>query len=261
MSTESQDLSSHSDDSSYSDNLEELMLEEINDPMEAEMEAMLETQLQAQMQAGTSNRRRGYKRRYINRNHEEDHYRLFAKYFSNNPLYTDDQFRRRFRIRKHLFLRIVEVLGIWSPYFRLTRDAFGKVGLSPLQKCTAAIRMLAYGTPADLMDEVFGVAESTAMECMINFVQGVRHLFAPQYLHRPIEQDTQHLLQQGEAHGFPGMLGSLDCMHWEWQNCPVAWKGQLTRGDYGVPTIMLEAVASADLWIWYAFFWCCWFKQ
>jgi hypothetical protein len=107
---------------------------------------------------------------------------LFAKYFSENPLYTNDQFRMRFRMRKHLFLHIVEAFGNWSPYFRLRRDAFGKVGLSPLQKCTVAIRMLAYGTPADLMDEAFGVAESTAMECMINFVQGVRHLFSQQYL-------------------------------------------------------------------------------
>ena len=43
-------------------------------------------------------------------------------------------------------------------------------------------------------------------------------------------------------------------MHWEWQLCPVGWKGQFTRGDHGVPTIMLEAVASQDLWIWHAFF-------
>ena len=114
--------------------------------------------------------------------------------------------------------------------------------------------MLAYGTPADLMDETFGVAESTAMESMINFVQGVRYIFGQQYLRRPNEQDIQRLLQFGEAHGFPGMLGSLDCMHWEWQNCPVAWKGQYVRGCYGVPTIMLEAVASKDLWIWHAFF-------
>ncbi|XP_039827539.1 uncharacterized protein LOC120689306 [Panicum virgatum] len=82
-------------------------------------------------------------------------------------------------------------LGNWSPYFRLRQDAFGKVGLSPLQKCTAAIRMLAYGTPADLMDETFGVAESTAMESMINFVQGVRYIFGQQYLRRPNEQDIQ----------------------------------------------------------------------
>jgi hypothetical protein len=34
----------------------------------------------------------------------------------------------------------------------------------------------------------------------------------------------------------------------------VAWKGQFCRGDHGKPTIMLEAVASYDLWIWHAFF-------
>jgi len=185
---------------------------------------------------------------------EGDHNILFAKYFSDTPLYTDNQFRRRFRMRKHLFMRIVEALGVWSPYFRLRRDAFSKVGLSPLQKCTAAIRMLAYGSPADLMDETFGVAESTAMECLIHFVHGVRSLFGAQYLRKPTSEDIQRLLQVADQRGFPGMLGSLDCMHWEWQNCPVAWKGQFTRGDYKVPTIILEAIASYDLWIWHAFF-------
>jgi len=57
------------------------------------------------------------------------------------------------------------------------------------------------------------------------------------------------------------MLGSLDCMHWHWQNCSITWKGQYTRDDQGVSTIMLEAVASHDLWIWHAFFWYSWFKQ
>ena len=66
--------------------------------------------------------------------------------------------------------------------------------------------------------------------------------------------DIHRLLQVGEARGFPGMLGSLDCMHWQWKNCPVAWKGQFTRGDYKKATVILEAVASHDLWIWHAFF-------
>ena len=74
-------------------------------------------------------------------------------------------------------------------------------------------------------------------------------------MRRPNNSDIERILQlYEERHGFPGMLGSIDCMHWQWQNCPVAWKGQFTRGDQGVPTIMLEAVASADLWIWHAFF-------
>jgi hypothetical protein len=34
----------------------------------------------------------------------------------------------------------------------------------------------------------------------------------------------------------------------------VAWKGRFTRGDYKKATVMLEAIASHDLWIWHAFF-------
>jgi hypothetical protein len=36
--------------------------------------------------------------------------------------------------------------------------------------------------------------------------------------------------------------------------CPTMWKDMFTRGDQKVPTIILEVVASHDLWIWHAFF-------
>ncbi|KAL7588837.1 hypothetical protein Lser_V15G38445 [Lactuca serriola] len=32
------------------------------------------------------------------------------------------------------------------------------------------------------------------------------------------------------------------------------YQGQFTRGDHGHPTVILEAVASQDMWIWHAFF-------
>jgi hypothetical protein len=49
------------------------------------------------------------------------------------------------------------------------------------------------------------------------------------------------------------MLGSLDCMHWEWKQCPKAHQGQYT-GKEKQQTIVLEAIASYDFCIWNAFF-------
>jgi hypothetical protein len=235
-----------------SEDLQKLMLEEINDPMVARVEAKMQARIEAKLQARPGSSVNS--RRYINRDHEAGHAKLVVEYFAEHPLYIDYQFCRRFRMRKHIFLQIVEALGNWSSYFQLRRDAFSKVGLSPLQKCMATLRMLAYGSPADLMNEAFGIAETTTLECLIKFVQGIRHIYEEKYLRRPNDEDIQRLLQVGEARGFSGMLGSLDCMHWRWGNCPITWKGQFTRGEYKVPTIMLEAVASYERSIWHVFF-------
>ena len=73
-------------------------------------------------------------------------------------------------------------------------------------------------------------------------------------MRKPNSNDVQRLLKRGEDRGFPGMLGNIDCMHWQWKNSPKAWKGMFVSGHKGVPTIFLESVASSDPWIWHAFF-------
>ncbi|XP_033146133.1 putative nuclease HARBI1 [Brassica rapa] len=192
------------------------------------------------------------KRAYIERNREAGHDRLWNDYFSEDPTFSAHLFRRRFRMNKELFLRIVHGLSENIPFFRKKRDATGRSGLSPLQKCTAAIRLLAYGCAADTVDKYLRLGETTALSCLHHFTDGIIGLFGEEYLRRPTPEDLQRLLDIGEKRGFPGMVGSIDCMHWEWKNCPTAWKGQYARGS-GKPTIVLEAVTSHDLWIWHAF--------
>ncbi|XP_057432130.1 uncharacterized protein LOC130724877 [Lotus japonicus] len=236
------------------DELEWKIIEDaLNDlqAQEACIQLIIEEHLQ-QVDGSSSNCRR--QRSHIERNREEGHVRLWNDYFSTNPVYTEEQFRRRYRMRKHVFLRIVEAISNTDDYFQMRNDATGRMGLSPLQKCTAAIRMLAYGSSADSVDEYVRIGESTARECMARFVKGINEVFGPAYLRKPNNRDIARLMELGKARGFPGMLGSIDCMHWIWKNCPTAWKGQYCRGDHGKPTIILEAVASQDLWIWHAFF-------
>ncbi|GJR86504.1 ALP1-like protein [Tanacetum coccineum] len=47
---------------------------------------------------------------------------------------------------------------------------------------------------------------------------------------------------------------SLRIFYWSWANCPVAYRAQFCRDDGLDPFLLLEAVASNDLWIWHAFF-------
>ncbi|CAM8919454.1 unnamed protein product [Rhodiola kirilowii] len=189
-------------------------------------------------------------RKSIFRDRESGHQRLENDYFSPNPVYFEEIFRRRFRMGRHVFLRIVEALSNFDPYFRQRVDACGEKGLSSLQKCTAAIRILAYGVSADAVDDYVRIGETTAIECVKKFASDVIMIFESEYLRKPNSDDIQRLLQMGEARGFPG----IDCMHWQWKNCPKAWKGMFMSGHKGVATILLEAVASSDLWIWHAFF-------
>uniref|UniRef100_A0A0D3BTH4 DDE Tnp4 domain-containing protein n=1 Tax=Brassica oleracea var. oleracea TaxID=109376 RepID=A0A0D3BTH4_BRAOL len=203
--------------------------DEVDEALEEMVDQVVDNFIDSIIDGQANNPKR---RAYIERNRERGHNQLLNDYFKENPTYPPEMFRRRFRMNKTLFLRIVDRLSSEVPYFQQRRNAHGRYGLSALQKCTAA---------------------TTARLCLENFTNGIIQLFGDEYLRIPNEDDLQRLLDVGEVRGFPGMIGSIDCMHWEWKNCPTAWKGQYTRGS-GKPTIVLETVASQDLWIWHLFF-------
>ncbi|XP_057548071.1 uncharacterized protein LOC130826505 [Amaranthus tricolor] len=73
-------------------------------------------------------------------------------------------------------------------------------GATALQKCTTAIRMLAYGWAADQIDEYLKLGATTSKECLTHFVDG------------------------------------------------------MYQGRSRTTNVILEAVASRDIWTWHAFF-------
>ncbi|XP_042024088.1 uncharacterized protein LOC121771368 [Salvia splendens] len=193
------------------------------------------------------------RKRHCERQHEIGVERLINDYFGPNPTYGPEVFRRRFRMHKSVFLRIVEAVTANDEYFQERRDAAGRQSLSSLQKCTGAMRVLAYGTSSDVVDEYLRMSSTATRDSLMHFVDGVISCFGATYLRRPTKQDMAKLIYVADQRGFPGMIRSIYCMHWQWKNCPNAWAGQYT-GRSGKPTIILEAVASYDLWIWHASF-------
>jgi hypothetical protein len=178
---------------------------------------------------------------------------LYAEYFADNPLHSEAIFRRHFRMSRKLFLKIIYALRDYESYFRCKLDCTGMAGFFAFQKCTVTMRMLAYGAPSDTTDDYLRMAESIAFDCFYRFCRAVIAVFGDTYLRSSTIQVTARILAFNEARGFPGMLGSIDCMHWKWKNYLFSWQG-MYKGHKKVCTVILEVVATHDLWIWHSLF-------
>ena len=189
-----------------------------------------------------------------NREFHEAYLRLMTDYFGDSPKYDEHDFERRFRLPRSVFNKIhAAVVG--NGVFVRRRDATGKEGIHPLVRIAAALRMLAYGIAADALDEYLQFSEDSALVSLKSFVRLIVTKFRAVYLREPSPTDIQKIYSTYAARGFPGCLGCIDCQHWAWSSCPVAWAGQF-KGKEPSPTIVLEAIADADLWIWHCFFGC-----
>ncbi|CAL1372270.1 unnamed protein product [Linum trigynum] len=83
------------------------------------------------------------------------------------------------------------------------------------KKLTTSLRMLANGCSADSLDEAFEMGETTVLQCMRKFCNAIICLYGPEYLGAPNVEDLRRLLNHSHQRGFPGMIGSIDCMHWD----------------------------------------------
>uniref|UniRef100_A0A0D3D021 DDE Tnp4 domain-containing protein n=1 Tax=Brassica oleracea var. oleracea TaxID=109376 RepID=A0A0D3D021_BRAOL len=103
-----------SSSSSSSDELEERLDEVFDEILEDTYNDIVEAQ--------TNNLRRCT---YVERNREADHNRLWNDYFSEDSTYSAQLYRRRFRMNKDLFMRIVHDLSENVLFFQHRQDATG----------------------------------------------------------------------------------------------------------------------------------------
>jgi hypothetical protein len=72
-----------------------------------------------------------------------------------------------------LFETICECVTKFDRFFEQRRNAAGELGHSSIQKVTTALRMLAYGIPADLVDDHLAMGESQVIKCVKRFVVAI----------------------------------------------------------------------------------------
>lgn len=153
--------------------------------------------------------------------------------------------------RKKIWIQ--EAIELHYQYFVQRDNIVGVPGLSSLKKIIAAIRILTNGVVIDVVDEYLRLGKSTTIESLKIFVKAKVEIFGNEYMRKPNDNYIQRLMVVVEQRGFPRMLGSINCMHWKWKNWPTTWRGIYTS-HVNEPTIILEAIASHDLWIWHSIF-------
>ena len=188
------------------------------------------------------------------RDFEAAYQQLLQQYFSgDDSIYSESDFRRRFRMERTVFETVYRAVASEQP-FVLRQDCTKKVGIHPLVRFTACLRVLTYGNCADGYDETFQIAESTLIESVKSFANIIVDKFGAQYLNRPpTEAELQRILTINSNRGFPGLVACWDCKHFVWKNCPIYLAGQFS-GKGKIPTIVLEAICDPDLFIYFSFF-------
>jgi hypothetical protein len=94
-----------------------------------------------------------------------------------------------------LFKHIATEVTRYDQFFEQWRNAAGELGHSTYQKVIAALRMLAYGILADLIDDHLAMGESTSILCVKRFAVAIVNIFGSTYLRAPNAQETARLLE------------------------------------------------------------------
>ncbi|CAL8117247.1 unnamed protein product [Prunus armeniaca] len=110
---------------------------------------------------------------------------------------------------------------------------------------------LLYGW-GDQVDEIARMGRSTILESLVRFCDAIKTLYTRDYLCKPTPRDLQRLLQKvGAQLSHARLEASTVC------TCngriATAWQGDYGNRN-GQKTIILEAIASFDTWVWHAFF-------
>ena len=177
---------------------------------------------------------------------------ILRDYFGLNgepPVDDEGDFERRFRVPRSMFLRVYNAV-IDLSFFSQRINATERLQAHPLQKLVAAFRVIAYGEAPDRTDEYVRLSAATIAMSVRELMSFIVHEFGPSYLRSPTLEDLQRILTRNAERGMPRCIGSLDCSHWEWRNCPKAIAG-MYRNRHGKRFVVMETVCDEDLWIWH----------
>lgn len=150
-----------------------------------------------------------------------------------------------------VFKRVYKLI-LTGPFLLRKVHAFGTRGIHLVQRITAVMRMMAYGVAADTVGEYCRLSSSSEMESMKEFTREWLRNFE-----RNICAVLRPRIYKGfcinASRGFPGIVTSIDCQHYECKSGPTHLAGA-HNGKNRKLTMVLESLADGEGWLWFMYF-------
>jgi hypothetical protein len=203
----------------------------------------------------------GRLRRECRHNHARAREAVRQDWIGTDCTFSDRQFEQTFRLTRRIVERLIQACGNHEPriFGRDVGDGAencaGKPCIAIEVKVLGVLKLIAYGNASRSYMDYHQMATNTFTEALKGFFRAVRadKELQGHFMRAPDAQDVKRITEQHERiHGVPGMLGSIDCLHVYWKNCPVGWQGQFKNGRYKYSSVVVEAMVDHNLWFWHA---------
>jgi len=171
-------------------------------------------------------------------NHGEARYCIYRDFLGPIPKFPGDQFAQFFRISRQRFIKLMQdVVATGDKFYSDRRGpTLEAMLLLPLQ-------VLALGISASNLCHYYQMSNMHATEACNRFDRIIFQIYHHQYLSQPTATDLRNIISlHKRRHKVSGMMGSLDCTHLVWKNCPKAWEGSF-KGKEKKMTIVLDQSA------------------
>ena len=187
--------------------------------------------------------------------HSEALHCINRDYLGPTPVFNGKEFNQMFRISRRRYEIICqEIVKLDTEFYNSGTDCIGRESSSIQCKILLPLKCLAFGVPPHAFRDYFQMSKTLACQSYTLFMKYLYKAFKQEYLQLPTKNDVKQILQlHEEVHGIKGMMGSLDCMHVPWKNCPKVYQAAF-QGKLKKPAIILEAVYDFNLWFWHASF-------
>lgn len=162
------------------------------------------------------------------------------------------EFSLMFRLSRGRFqLLMQDVMRAGIPFYMSEVTANGESVASLEARLLLPLKTLAYGVPPHTFLDYFHLSSPLARNCCIEFDKAIKTIYMRRFLRLPSADDVKGIVSlHKEVHGVHGMVGSLDCSHTVWKNCPKAWQGSF-KGKGTKSSIVLEAMCDYHLYFWH----------